>query len=156
MGSEMCIRDRNIQDLKQLLDQAEQRVKPLSNEQATVPRVQDKNVQAVPRVQEVQRVQHSTASSPTNCSTPNQRVTRTTAFKSRTRRRNHSHSPQVFLPTQPPAHSTRSKVREASKVKSQTKTAAPNRSSRLMQPTKSSIHRNTRQALSATLQSPTR
>lgn len=117
----------DVQDLKQLLDQAQHKVK-----QATLPRV----------------------AASVNQNTTNQRITPAAATKTKARQQIQNQQPQVFLPSQPPALSTRSKVWEAAKSKATVKPAAPKCSSCLMQPTKSSIQRNMKQALSAQLQSP--
>jgi hypothetical protein len=73
----------DIHDLKQLLDQAQHKVK-----QARLPRV----------------------AAPVNQNTTNQRITRAAATKTKARQRIQNQPPQVFLPSQPPALSTRSKV----------------------------------------------
>jgi hypothetical protein len=99
-------------------------------------------------------VQSSKSAAPVSHSTTNQRITRAAAAKTKACRGTQNQPPQVFLPTQPPALSTRSKVQEATKAKATNKPAAPKHSSCLLQPTKSSIQRNMKQALSAQLQSP--
>jgi hypothetical protein len=79
--------NRDIQDLNQHLDQAKNHINPLNNEQTTLPRVQSKNDQAVPRVHEVPRVQSSKSAAPVSHNTTNQRITRAAAAKTKARRR---------------------------------------------------------------------
>jgi hypothetical protein len=82
-------------------------------------------------------------------STTYQRITRTAASKTRAHKRVQP-QPTVHFPNKPPALSTRSNTKAAVRKLPQSN----KRVSRLHQPTKSSIQRTLKHALSAQLQSP--
>ena len=143
--------DRDVQDLKQLLHQAETQITAINATNTRLPRVQNTDQHTVPRVPNNDRPSITTRQHTAEIfhSTTAQRVIRAATTKTKARRRQQP-TPPVYLPNQPPALSTRSKVRQAHT----TTTTIGRHSSRLRQPTKSSLQRNRQQALSAQLQTP--
>jgi hypothetical protein len=143
--------DRDVQDLKQLLHQAEAQITAINTTTTPLPRVQNTDQHTVPRVQDTETPSPATRNHTAEIfhSAITQRVTRSATTKTKARRQQQP-PPPVYLPNQPPALSTQSKVRQAHTTTPRSRC----HSSRLRQPTKSSLQRNRQQALSAQLQHP--